>query len=284
MDDPTSLPVEITFGLFAADHQPDISTLADLVLKTNYLSVQLIVLTFEKKMKHVKRTTCLTSCPVVLTRISVQFRCTIAKLMRYFFCCMKIIPVFVIMNVQLSLEKINVGFLSELNAKWFQSWTEYSSWYNHTGWLGVKHQLTYWTEYIWLHATFLAPANVNVDVSQMLYWYNMTKLIVPKQSESKLNKCFTFRLLSFTSVIRVFCFQTGELLNCAKGHTKQINDIQTSKDGNWFITASKDFSAKVKMTPTYPPTPTTTSKKITPKYRRQWRILTLEWCDLPGAL
>ena len=31
MDDPTTLPVEITFGLFAADQHPDISILADLV-------------------------------------------------------------------------------------------------------------------------------------------------------------------------------------------------------------------------------------------------------------
>ena len=28
-------------------------------------------------------------------------------------------------------------------------------------------------------------------------------------------------------------------------HTKQINDIQLSKDGQWFITASKDFTGKV---------------------------------------
>ena len=58
-------------------------------------------------------------------------------------------------------------------------------------------------------------------------------------------------LLSFKDffffILHVLCFQTGELLNSAKGHTKQINDIQPSKDGNWFITASKDFSAKVKM-------------------------------------
>ena len=48
-------------------------------------------------------------------------------------------------------------------------------------------------------------------------------------------------------------------MNCVKGHTKQINDIQPSKDGSWFITASKDFTAKVKMSPTYPP------KNKTPK-------------------
>jgi translation initiation factor 3 subunit I len=39
--------------------------------------------------------------------------------------------------------------------------------------------------------------------------------------------------------------QTGEINNSVKQHNKQINDIQLSKDGNWFVTASKDFTAKV---------------------------------------
>lgn len=44
---------------------------------------------------------------------------------------------------------------------------------------------------------------------------------------------------------RQYEMKSTELLNSNKEHTKQINDIQLSKDGNWFITASKDFSAKL---------------------------------------
>ena len=36
------------------------------------------------------------------------------------------------------------------------------------------------------------------------------------------------------------------MINSVKEHNKQINDIQPSKDGNFFITASKDFTAKVR--------------------------------------
>lgn len=40
--------------------------------------------------------------------------------------------------------------------------------------------------------------------------------------------------------------KTGDMINsCTKGHSKQINDLQVSKDGNWFVTASKDFTAKL---------------------------------------
>ncbi|PVD32708.1 hypothetical protein C0Q70_08153 [Pomacea canaliculata] len=42
-----------------------------------------------------------------------------------------------------------------------------------------------------------------------------------------------------------FDVKTGEKIASEKGHNKQINDIQPSKDGNWFITASKDFTAKL---------------------------------------
>lgn len=45
--------------------------------------------------------------------------------------------------------------------------------------------------------------------------------------------------------------QSGEVLVNVKEHTKQINDIQTSRDMTMFITASKDNSAKVR-----PPFPT----------------------------
>lgn len=40
-------------------------------------------------------------------------------------------------------------------------------------------------------------------------------------------------------------FQTGEKILSVKDHSKQINDIQTSKDGSMLITASKDTTAKV---------------------------------------
>lgn len=39
--------------------------------------------------------------------------------------------------------------------------------------------------------------------------------------------------------------QSGEQLSNIKEHTKQINDIQTSRDMTMFITASKDNTAKV---------------------------------------
>eukprot|EP00745_Piridium_sociabile_P000891 TRINITY_DN105586_c0_g1_i1.p1 TRINITY_DN105586_c0_g1~~TRINITY_DN105586_c0_g1_i1.p1 ORF type:complete len:220 (+),score=51.14 TRINITY_DN105586_c0_g1_i1:106-765(+) len=44
---------------------------------------------------------------------------------------------------------------------------------------------------------------------------------------------------------RQYEVKTGDKINTCKEHGKQINDIQLSKDGNWFITASKDFTAKV---------------------------------------
>lgn len=40
-------------------------------------------------------------------------------------------------------------------------------------------------------------------------------------------------------------FKSGEKLQSEKPHNKQINDIQPSKDGNLFITSSKDFTAKL---------------------------------------
>lgn len=40
--------------------------------------------------------------------------------------------------------------------------------------------------------------------------------------------------------------QSGEQLSNIKEHTKQINDIQTSRDMTMFITASKDNTAKVR--------------------------------------
>eukprot|EP00745_Piridium_sociabile_P000892 TRINITY_DN105586_c0_g1_i2.p1 TRINITY_DN105586_c0_g1~~TRINITY_DN105586_c0_g1_i2.p1 ORF type:complete len:328 (+),score=86.95 TRINITY_DN105586_c0_g1_i2:106-1089(+) len=44
---------------------------------------------------------------------------------------------------------------------------------------------------------------------------------------------------------RQYEVKTGDKINTCKEHGKQINDIQLSKDGNWFITASKDFTAKL---------------------------------------
>lgn len=41
--------------------------------------------------------------------------------------------------------------------------------------------------------------------------------------------------------------QSGDILKAAKEHTKQINDIQTSVDLTMFISASKDNSAKVRL-------------------------------------
>merc|ERR1711963_887567 len=45
--------------------------------------------------------------------------------------------------------------------------------------------------------------------------------------------------------LRQYELKTGDMLRSTKGHNKQINDIQLSKDGMFFITASKDFSAKL---------------------------------------
>ncbi|XP_046379197.1 eukaryotic translation initiation factor 3 subunit I-like [Haliotis rufescens] len=45
--------------------------------------------------------------------------------------------------------------------------------------------------------------------------------------------------------------KTGEKVNSVKEHTKNINDIQLSKDGSMFITASKDTSAKLYDTKTF---------------------------------
>ncbi|XP_076472910.1 eukaryotic translation initiation factor 3 subunit I-like [Babylonia areolata] len=42
-----------------------------------------------------------------------------------------------------------------------------------------------------------------------------------------------------------FEVKTGDMINSCREHGKQINDIQLSKDGNWFITASKDFTSKL---------------------------------------
>ena len=44
--------------------------------------------------------------------------------------------------------------------------------------------------------------------------------------------------------------QEGELLNKTDEHSKQINDIQFSKDMSMFVTASKDTTAKVRHTHT----------------------------------
>lgn len=44
-----------------------------------------------------------------------------------------------------------------------------------------------------------------------------------------------------------FTLQSGEQLSNIKEHTKQINDIQTSRDMTMFITASKDNTAKVRL-------------------------------------
>jgi len=45
--------------------------------------------------------------------------------------------------------------------------------------------------------------------------------------------------------LRQYEMKTGDMLRSTKGHNKQINDIQLSKDGMFFITASKDFTAKL---------------------------------------
>lgn len=46
--------------------------------------------------------------------------------------------------------------------------------------------------------------------------------------------------------------QSGEQLSNIKEHTKQINDIQTSRDMTMFITASKDNTAKVSFSCRFP--------------------------------
>jgi translation initiation factor 3 subunit I len=40
-------------------------------------------------------------------------------------------------------------------------------------------------------------------------------------------------------------FQMGKILNSVNDHTGSINDMQMSKDGTMFITASKDNTAKL---------------------------------------
>ena len=43
----------------------------------------------------------------------------------------------------------------------------------------------------------------------------------------------------------LFTFQSGEKLTMTHEHTKQVNDIQLSKDMTCLISASKDTTAKV---------------------------------------
>nr|KAG5687282.1 hypothetical protein BaRGS_001947 [Batillaria attramentaria] len=45
--------------------------------------------------------------------------------------------------------------------------------------------------------------------------------------------------------VNQFEFKSGEKIASEKPHNKQINDIQPSKDGSYFITSSKDFTAKL---------------------------------------
>lgn len=46
-------------------------------------------------------------------------------------------------------------------------------------------------------------------------------------------------------MISIFDLRTGKELNTVKDHTLTINDMQLSKDGTMFVTASKDTSAKL---------------------------------------
>lgn len=46
-------------------------------------------------------------------------------------------------------------------------------------------------------------------------------------------------------MISIFDLQTGKEINSVKDHTAVINDMQLSKDGTMFITASKDHSSKL---------------------------------------
>ena len=45
----------------------------------------------------------------------------------------------------------------------------------------------------------------------------------------------------------LFCPQSGEVLVNVKEHSRQINDIQLSRDMTMFVTASKDNTAKVSL-------------------------------------
>ncbi|KAJ6643707.1 Eukaryotic translation initiation factor 3 subunit I [Pseudolycoriella hygida] len=46
-------------------------------------------------------------------------------------------------------------------------------------------------------------------------------------------------------MVSIFDLRTGKELNSVKDHTSTINDMQLSKDGTMFVTASKDTSAKL---------------------------------------
>lgn len=53
--------------------------------------------------------------------------------------------------------------------------------------------------------------------------------------------------------ICVFDVKTGEIIKKSKDHTQKINDMQLSKDGTMFITASKDFTSRLFDTATLEP-------------------------------
>lgn len=88
------------------------------------------------------------------------------------------------------------------------------------------------------------------DSSQMLSGDPLQKITIPT-SESKITSAVWCGLDEMILTghengdCRQYEMKSGEVLNSAKAHSKQINDIQLSKDGLWFITASKDFTAKL---------------------------------------
>jgi translation initiation factor 3 subunit I len=50
--------------------------------------------------------------------------------------------------------------------------------------------------------------------------------------------------MTLTGASNLF-FQMGKILNSVNDHGGSINDMQMNKDGTMFITASKDYTAKL---------------------------------------
>jgi len=88
------------------------------------------------------------------------------------------------------------------------------------------------------------------DGNQMFKGEPMTKITIPQDQTkitsavwSNLDECILAGHENGSCT--KFDMKAGDILNSNKVHNKQINDIQLSTDGNWFITASKDHTAKL---------------------------------------